>query len=64
MGVSYGVFMWLAMSGIPVLWEYWHTSELDVTRLIAGGIIWLVAGAAFGLIMYVFLARKGRRNSG
>lgn len=63
MGLTYGFLMWLLMSAVPATVEYFQTGEMNVGRLIQGGEIYLVAGAAFGLIMYLYLIRKGKRRN-
>jgi len=61
MGLGYGVFMWVAMSLAPAVAAYGKTGRMPMHILLSGGVIWLLAGVAFGLFMYLFMSRKSKQ---
>jgi hypothetical protein len=59
MALSWTIFMWIALSAIPFLWNMLKYGKMDFDNLIIESILWPLGGLFVGVTMHWFLNQKG-----
>jgi hypothetical protein len=59
LGLSWSLLMWIIMSAIPGVWNYWNTGYLEVQKILLEAGVWLIAGMFVGLVEHSIYNKKG-----